>query len=422
ANEHGMDTVVCDHHTLPAELPAAQAIINPKLDGEQGPLAELAAVGVSFMLAVALRARLRNEGAFTKEDEPDLRDYLDIVALGTVADLAPLRGVNRLLVTTGLKVLAARHRPGLRALLEVAGIREDDPIDASHLGFRLGPRINAAGRIDEAARAVDLLLAEDDAEADRLAELLDQYNRKRQDMERSTYADALRQIQDDPDFHKRKGLVLWSQDWHPGVVGIVASRILHHVHRPTLVIAMDDGVGTGSGRAIRGVDLYTALERNSSLLERFGGHRAAAGLTIRREQLPALRDAFTEDAFTDSDPAAWEARLFIDAELELEEIGWPLHQAIQQMAPFGIGNSQPLFSVRGVRAQRIRTLSKGGIRMELHDGSGASLPAVGFGLGVQPEDLRGKVDVAFHLQENRWRGVTSLELRIRDLQSSEETS
>jgi len=418
-NTRGIDTVVCDHHTPPEALPEAHAIINPRLDGEGGPFWELAAVGVSFMLAIALRARLRDGGHFTTTPEPDLRDYLDIVALGTVADLAPLRGANRLLVTTGLKVLAARKRPGLDALLTASGVSTRDPIDASHLGFRLGPRINAAGRLAEASRAVDLMLSDDPSEAQLIAEELDGYNRKRQDLERRTYAEALAQIQSDARFSERRGLVLWSDQWHSGVVGIVASRLVHHVHRPTLVIAMKEGegVGTGSGRAIYGVDLYSVLKRYEPLLERFGGHRAAAGLTIKEEQLPVLQEAFVSEAFEDSDPEVWRGTLSIDAELDLSDLGWPLYREVQQLAPFGIGNSQPLFAMKGIKARRIKALKKGGIRMELFDGEGATIDAVGFGLGVKPQDITGPIDVAFHLQENHWRGVTSLEIRLRDLKT-----
>jgi single-stranded-DNA-specific exonuclease len=421
-NERGIDTIVCDHHTPPEDLPAAHAIINPRLDGEGGPFWELAAIGVSFMLAIALRARLRASGFFADRAEPDLREYLDLVALGTVADLAPLRGVNRLLVTTGLKVLAARRRPGLAALLSASGVGEHDPIDASHLGFRLGPRINASGRLAEAARSVELMLTEDRQEAEELAELLDGYNKKRQDLERRTYAEALAQIQADDRFEERKGLVLWSDQWHSGVVGIVASRLVHHVQRPTLVIAMKpgEGIGTGSGRAIYGVDLYSVLKRYEPILERFGGHRAAAGLTIREDQLPVLREAFISEAFEDSDPAAWQGSLSLDAELELAQLDWPLYREVQRLAPFGIGNSQPLFALKGAKARRIRALKKGGIRMEIHDSNGHSIDAVGFGLGVRPEDISGPIDLAFHLQENHWRGVTSLELRIRDLRITEQ--
>ena len=416
-NSLGVDTVVCDHHTLPAELPAACAIVNPKIDGVDSPYWELAAVGVSFMLAVALRAALRDRGAFRASREPDLREYLDIVALGTVADLAPLRGINRLLVQTGLKVLSARRRPGLRALMEVAGISQEMPAESSHLGFRLGPRINAAGRLGEASRAVDLLLSERDAAAREIATELDEMNGRRQQTERRIFSEALAQVKADPDQGSRRGLVLWDADWHPGVVGIVASRLVQHLHRPTLVLAArPDGTAVGSGRAFKGLDLYATLERYAPLLERFGGHRAAAGLTIRTENLPALREAFAHEAFAASEPGLWEPTLSVDAELDLDCATWPMHEAMAALGPFGIGNPEPLFMTRSVRATEVRALSKGGLRMVVRQGDGPRIGAIGFGLGLAPEQVRGDIDLAYHLQVNTWRGTSSLELRLRGVQ------
>jgi single-stranded-DNA-specific exonuclease len=412
---HGIETVVCDHHTPPAELPRAAAIINPRLDGEQSPYWELAAVGVSFMLAVALRARLRERGDFAQKREPDLREYLDIVALGTVADLAPLRGINRLLVRTGLKVLATRRRPGLRALMDVSGVKPDEPVIASHLGFRLGPRINAAGRLAEASSAVELLLAEGDGEARRIAELLDSYNRKRQETERRIFAEALAALEGDPQLAERRGLVVWSEDWHPGVVGIVASRLMQHLHKPALVIAVDGDRGVGSGRGISGVNLFGALKRHESLLIRFGGHRAAAGLSVLLKDLPALRDAFADEAFTGEPEELWEPRLKLDAELPLEWASWELSEAVDRLAPFGIGNPQPLFMARGLEASGIRPLSKGGIRMDLRQGQGARMKAIGFRLGVTPDQLSGPLEAVFNLQVNHWRGSSTLELFLKDI-------
>lgn len=414
-NELGIDTVVCDHHTPPAVLPEAAAIINPRLDPEGNPCAELAAVGVSFMLAVALRARLRERGAFADAPEPDLREYLDIVALGTVADLAPLRGINRLLVRTGLKVLAARRRPGLRALMDVAGIRREDPLEASHLGFRLGPRINAAGRLAEASVAVELLLADGEGEARRLAEQLDGWNRRRQETERRIHAEALTQLQGDDRLAERRGLVVWSADWHPGVVGIVASRLMQHFHKPTLVIAVTGELGTGSGRGISGVDLFGALDRYSCLFERFGGHRAAAGLTLRASNLERLREAFADEAFADQPRSLWEPKLRLDAELHLDDVTWDLEEAIAGLAPFGIGNPQPLFMARGLRATGVKPLSRGGLRMQLRQRGSPSIKGIGFGLQVDPAALQGPLDAVFAIQANHWRGKATLELFLKDL-------
>ncbi len=417
-NARGIDTVVCDHHTLPPELPAACAIINPKIDGADGPYGELAAVGVSFMLAIALRARLRERGAFGVTKEPDLRDYLDIVALGTVADLAPLRGVNRLLVQTGLKVLSARKRPGLAALIDVSGIRADEPLVASHLGFRLGPRINAAGRLAEAATAVELMLSTDEVGAKHKAEELDGYNRRRQETERRIHAEALAQLAADPDLDRRRGVVVWSADWHPGVVGIVASRLMQHLHKPAVVLSVkDDGTATGSGRGISGVDLFTALHRQRHLLQRFGGHRAAAGLTLATSNLEALREAFVADAFAGEAEALWTPRLKIDAELDLDDAGWNMHRAIEGLAPFGLGNPQPLFCARNLRATDVKALSKGGIRMVLRQGRGPRFKAVGFGLGLAPEAVPETLDAAFSLEVNWWQGLSNLELRLKDVKT-----
>lgn len=415
AAEHGMDTVVCDHHQLPPTLPECSAILNPRQDGEDSPFAELAAVGVAFMLAVAVRAHLRAAGRFEGGGEPDLREVLDLVALGTVADLAPLRGVNRVLVNAGLRVLERRRRPGLRSLIDVAGVKADDRLRAMHLGYYLGPRINAAGRLDEAARAVELMLAEDEPTARDRAEALDAFNRRRQQTERDILDDALEQAMALPDLESRRGLVVWSDRWHSGVVGIVAARLVSAFHKPTLVIAVRDGVGTGSGRTISDVDLYGALQRCDALMERWGGHRAAAGLTIREENLPALAEAFAGPAFEAEDEARWTPRLKADAELPLREATWQTWDAVQQLAPFGIGNPEPVFVARGLRATHVRAMNKGGIRMQLRQGDSAPVKAIGFGLGLDPEQLVGPLEAAFCLSENRWRGQRNLELRLRDL-------
>jgi len=417
-NARGIDTIVCDHHTLPPTLPDAHAIVNPQIDGADGPYGGLAAVGVSFMLAVALRARMRADGAFEGTTEPDLREYLDIVALGTVADMAPLRGVNRLLVQTGLKVLSARRRPGLAALIDVSGVREDDLLEPSDLGFKLGPRINAAGRLAEASAAVELMLAESEEAGRSIANDLDGYNRRRQETQRRIHAEALQQLADDPDLASRRGVVVWSKDWHPGVVGIVASQLMHHVHKPVIVLACkDDGTATGSGRGISGVDLFTALNRNKHLLIRFGGHRAAAGLTLAQENLEALREAFVADAFADEPDELWTPRMKIDAELDLDEAGWELHEAITALAPFGLGNPAPLFLARGLTATDVVPMKKGAIRMMLRQGDGPRFKGIGFGLGLDPAALTGPIDAVFQLTVNRWRGQASLELQLKDVKT-----
>ena len=417
-NALGVDTVVVDHHRLPPELPATAALLNPKRDGDGNPFEMLAAVGVAFMLAVALRAALRERGSFQTRPEPDLRDYLEVVALGTVADLAPLSGVNRTLVAAGLRYFRERRHVGLNALLEVAGIDADEPVLASHLGFQLGPRINAAGRMDDASRAVDLLLESDRHRAKAIAEDLDAINRTRRDQEREVFADALLQVPETTDLSSPGGLVLWSEDWHPGVVGIVASRVVRHFHRPTLLLAVRDGKATGSGRAISGVDLFETLTGLSELFERFGGHRAAAGVTLKQENLPALREAFAT-AFTHLPASSWEPVLRIDAEVDIAQVNWELHEVLERLAPFGLGNAEPTLMARGLTAVGVKVLAGGrGVRMRLRGRSGPAVDAIGWGLSLPDGMLDGPVDAAFSLSVNHWQGRTTLELRLKDLRSA----
>lgn len=417
-NARGVDTLVIDHHRLPPTLPDTCALLNPKRDGDGNPFEDLAAVGVSFLYAVAVRARLRELGRFAERAEPDLREYLEIVALGTVADLAPLRGVNRILVSAGLRLMRRRRHLGVNSLLEVARIEDGEPVLASHLGFQLGPRINAAGRLDEAAHAVELLLSEQPDEARRLAERLDATNKQRRSLEQQVWDDSLRQAE--PLVEQGSGgLVLWSADWHPGVIGIVASKVMRHFHRPALLLSLRDGKAVGSGRCIPGIDLFAVLERYDHLFERWGGHRAAAGVTLLEGHLHELREAFLHEAFADAAEDAWEPQTLVDAEIDLSEVDWGLHEALSKLAPFGLGNAEPCFVARGLRPFGPKLLAGGrGIRMRLRGDRGPALTALGWGLGVDEATLPERIDAAFSLQVNHWRGRSELELRLREIRPS----
>ena len=410
----GVDVVVVDHHTTPAELPRAAAIINPWQPGCTYPTRHLCAVGVTFLLCTALRRRLREQGWFATRREPNLKTYLDLVAIGTVADVVPLTGVNRLLVRSGLEVLARSQRPGIRALKRVAGLPVEGPITAGQIGFRLGPRINAAGRLDDAGRAVLLMLSESPAEADALAEELDAANAERQALERAISEQALAQAQARPE---AKGLVLWGEGWHPGVVGFVASRVVVKTHRPTVVIGFDPqtGVGKGSGRSIEAFHLYDALQACSPHLARFGGHKHAAGVTIEREKIDAFAEGFERYAAEALSPEDLVPRCRIDGVLDPREIDAQLCESLETLAPFGAGNPEPVFSVRGISA-RGRVVGQSHLKLTLPEAP--LVDAIGFGLAERLPDLAGRIDLAFTMGFDEYRGERRLQLKLRHLRAA----
>ncbi len=412
----GLDVVVVDHHTTPAELPRAAAILNPWQPGCTYPTRHLCAVGVTFLLCAALRRHLRQRGFFVEREEPNLKSYLDLVALGTIADVVPLTQANRLLVREGLEVLARSQRPGIRALKRVATLAADGPVSAGQVGFRLGPRINAAGRLDDAGVAVELLLSEDPMEAERLARALDAANAERQAIERGLIDEAVAQARS---LTSASGLVVAGEGWHPGVVGIVASRVVSRLHRPTVVIGIDPetGVGKGSGRSIAAFDLHGALSKCGEHLLRYGGHQHAAGLTIERDSLDAFRDAFAREAEEQLAGHDLTPLCLIDASITAADLGDPLCEALATLAPFGSGNAEPVLALRGVRARgrvvgRSET-SSGHLKLILDDAPFAD--AIGFGMADRLDLLSAPVDLAFTLSFNEYRGVRQVQLGLRDL-------
>jgi single-stranded-DNA-specific exonuclease len=297
AKDLGVDVVIVDHHAVPDTLPPALAVLNPHQPGCGYPTRHLCAAGVAFNLCVGIRQRLRAQGMFgprpdsgqVRRKEPNLRSILDLVALATVADVVPLTGANRVLVKHGLEELTAARRPGIQALKEISGLAAQSPVTAGQVGFRLGPRINAAGRLHDASLGLRLLCAETLEEARPLAAALDAANLERRGIEQEILVEALRQAEA---LAPAKGLVLHSPSWHPGVIGIVASRVVERFHRPTVMVALKDGVGRGSGRSIEGFNLVTALKECASHLVKYGGHKQAAGLALETDRLPAFCQAF----------------------------------------------------------------------------------------------------------------------------------
>ena len=415
----GVDVVVVDHHTTPAELPRAAAILNPWQPGCAYPTRHLCAVGVAFLLCAALRRRLREDGRFANRQEPNLKSFLDLVALGTIADVVPLTGANRLLVREGLEVLARSRRPGIRALKRVAGLPEEGAITAGQVGWRLGPRINAAGRLDDAGRAVELLLCEEPMRAERLARELDAANAERQSIEKQILDEALAQAEE---LGPAMGIVLAREGWHPGVVGIVASRVVARLHRPAVVIGVDPetGMGKGSGRSVASFDLFGALSKCSEHFVRFGGHRQAAGVTIERGAIEAFRGAFAREAEAQLAGQDLAPVLTIDALVQPDALTEGLCEALTGLAPFGAGNPEPVFGMRGVRASGrvVGRSEKSSGHLKLHVEGASLVDAIGFGLADELPLLANQVDLGFTLGFDEYRGVRRVQLGVKSVRSA----
>jgi single-stranded-DNA-specific exonuclease len=421
AREAGIDVVVVDHHQLSSSPPPATAILNPHRTDCDFPFDGLSAAGVAFHLAVALRARLRERGRFDGR-EPDLRKLLDLVALGTVADVVPLTDVNRALVRRGLEVLSQRVRPGLAALMEVACPDVADA-NASTIGYKLAPRLNAAGRIADAAICVDLMTTRDTATARRIARQLDDLNVRRREIQDHVLDEAMhlaeRQVSEDG----APMIVVDGEDWHPGVLGIVAGRLSEALHRPALVVGRpsDGSAVRGSARSIDGIDIVELLDEVSPLLERYGGHAAAAGVTVDPSKVGELRDALqsTLKERLDGEPMPTPV-LGIDGEVSLGAFDERFVRDLDRMRPFGQANPEPRFVARGLRADEARIVGSNHLKATFEDDDGR-MPAIGFGLGDHLESVkRQPVDVVFSPTWNVFRGRGQLEMHLEDVRPSSE--
>jgi len=416
ARAAGMDVIVTDHHTPGDTLPDALAVVNPNRDDCDYPDPDLCGAGVAFKVA-QLVARAG------KLPDPELTHSLDLVALATVADLVPLTGENRVLVRYGLRVLEETRRPGLRALMKGAGLLDGGALTAGRIGFTLAPRINAAGRVGETRDALDLLLTEDPARAQELAASLEGENRRRQAEDKRTLQEALEVVAREYDAERDRAVVVAGEGWHPGVIGIVASRVVERVHRPTVLLALDGDSARGSARSIPGFHLYDALAACSGLLERFGGHKAAAGMDVARENLEEFRDAFLAEAARRLPPdEELTPLLTADLELRMGDVSAELVRFLQYAGPFGMANRRPVFLTRGIRAEGVREVGTGHLKLRLRDGRSA-VDGIGFGLVSRfpPADTEGAmVDAIYHLEENHYRGRVSVQARILDLRIARE--
>lgn len=423
AREAGLEVIVVDHHAAEPRLPEAAAVVNPnRLDDASG-LGSLAAVGVAFLLVVAVNRALRAAGWYGPErPEPNLLQWLDLVALGTVCDVVPLTGLNRALVTQGLKVMARRGNPGLRALGEVAGL--DERPGAYHLGFLLGPRVNAGGRVGEAGLGARLLATEDAAEAAEIAARLDAWNRERRIIEAQVLEQALGQLAAGPE---PDGLVFVAgAGWHPGVIGIVASRLKERFGLPALVLALqDDGLAKGSGRSVPGLDLGAAVlaARQAGLLVNGGGHPMAAGLTVAVAGVAALRDFLQPRLAAALSRLDWQPALGFDGTLTPRGADGRLLQALERLAPFGAGNPEPRWALPNLRLVRADPVGAGAehLRMVAAGEDGRRLKAVAFrafesplGEALQRRGEGRLLHLAGKLRADAWTGPEAVQLVVDD--------
>ncbi len=404
-----VDLIILDHHTPGMVIPDAVAVVNPLQPGCAYPFKLLAGVGVAFNLLVALRSRMRKEGLFAPGQEPDLRDWLDLVALGTIADVVPLQDQNRMYAYFGLQKLEQGGRAGIAALKRVAGVT--DGVTCGQVGFRLAPRLNAAGRMESAVPGVDLLLGIDERENTRIADELDAANAERQIVEKSILEQAITLVEESGLHPACRSIVLASREWHQGVIGIVASRLVERYHRPTILIAIDEqGYGKGSGRSIPGFHLLEALNGCAGYLTRFGGHRYAAGVGLPEDRIDGFVAAFEAEALKVLGPGELLPSLAIDAVVDPKELDLALAEELQRLEPFGSGNPEPTFMLRGVTVSERRVVGDGHLKLRVL-AQGKSFNAIAFRQADISTD--GILDIAFFPEGNRWNNITTLQLRIK---------
>jgi single-stranded-DNA-specific exonuclease len=408
-----IDTIITDHHEVQEQLPRAYAVLDPKNPRDEYPDASLAGVGVAFKLAQGLYTRLGL-------DDSELENHLDLVALGTAADIVPLVGENRILTKFGLEQITKTDKVGLRSLVEITNLLGEE-IQTGHVVFILAPRINAVGRLGDAERAITLLATNQQDRARRIAHFLNDENRRRQGIDEVMLREALEMVRRNVNLETDRAIILASDKWHPGVIGIVASRVVEKYYRPTVLIALEGNEGKGSGRSISRFNLYQALEDCQEHLIRFGGHKYAAGLTIEAAKVEAFREALNRIATERLDPDHLIPSLKIDIPIALEEVDEQLLAALSDLAPFGPQNMRPVLMASNLEVVgNPRVVGKNHLKFKVRNGSRA-LDVIAFDQGERIADLHvGKpnLSLAFVLEENRWQGRSCLQLRAKDLRIS----
>ncbi len=410
ANKKSIDVIITDHHIPDEKLPNAYAILNPKRNDCPYPFKGLCGGGVAFKLITAVANKLNI--SISKYAE-----ILPLITLGTAADIVPVKDENRIIVYHGLSLLHDLEKPGLKSLLDLAGL--NNSISVGQLVFSVAPIINAAGRLGDANRAVELFVTNDEKRAKQLAKELNGENKRRQLIQQSVVDDALLKVNAEVDLKNDYALVLASEGWHPGVIGIVASKIKEEFHRPTIIISMNNGLGKGSARSINGFDLYEALTECKDHLDGYGGHPMAAGLTVSSEKFQDFKETFIRYANETLSQDKMEATLTLDSFIALKDITPRFMEFLDKLGPYGPGNMRPKFAISGAEiVGNPKVIGKTGehLRFKVRQGQ-RSYQAIGFGLSNKYEMLiTGKpVDIAFVIETNKWQGKTSIQLNVRDI-------
>ncbi|MCC5939624.1 MAG: single-stranded-DNA-specific exonuclease RecJ [Lunatimonas sp.] len=409
ANTLGVDFVICDHHTPGETLPKAVAILDPKRSDCGYPYKELSGCGVGFKLIQAYSQK-------TGRNPASLYSYLDLLAVSIASDIVPISGENRVLAYYGLDRINNNPRPGLKALILKGKVEKD--IDITDIVFKIGPRINASGRIEHAKASVELLLSKDLEGAIRKAELVEDVNATRKNFDENITKEALQMIEDRESLGSYRTTVLFKEDWHKGVIGIVASRCIEKFYRPTIILTESNNKATGSARSVYDFDIYEAIQECSELLDQFGGHKYAAGLTLAVGNVPAFQAKFEQVVRTRIREEHLRPTLEIDDELLLDQINYKFFNILKQMAPFGPGNPEPVFCANQVYAENVRVLKEKHLRFEIvQDGQQTRPVCIGFGFGKYYDFLNSKMrfNIAFEVRENTFRNTSSLQLYVKDI-------
>lgn len=408
ANSLGIKTIITDHHEPLDVLPKAIAVIDPKIKTSRYPFNQLAGVGVVFKLIQAIGQKL-------ELDEKEYLKYLDIVCVGTISDIVPLIDENRVIAKLGLKLVNVTRNKGLKCLLESAGYNQ---IDSNTISFGIAPRVNACGRMGHETEALELFLTEDEEKVRKLSDKLNEYNKERQDIEKRIVEEALEKIEKDNEKDK-SAIIVSNENWHHGVIGIVSSKITDMYFKPSILLCVEDGIAKGSGRSVPGFDLHEALCKSSDLLEKYGGHEMAVGLSLKEENLDKFKEKFEQIA-KQSNLNEIQPVIYVDSQISSEDMNVELVRQLKKLEPFGEGNKVPIFAYKGLKINSIRALTEGKhLKLTLKD-ENLIINAIGFNMGYLIDDylIGDKVDIVGVLEINNFNGMESVQINLKDIMKS----